>query len=257
VAISAKGAASGEPDPADDRYRPGYELVAERLLRYIAQENLKPGDRLPTEQGLAEILDATRNVTREAVKVLAAIGRLSVRKGAGIFVASAGSSLADEELVHFQPTDMEQVIMLLDYRRLVETETARRAATMATPIQVRAIRDAAQASAVAGAANEIEEFAAMDARFHDAVSIAARNVFLQSSVTNVRKFAGQTDKLLFHGDVPGSLEDAGKQHVAIAAAIAEGDTDLAARLMAEHIDTTQHQFERKIRDRLFTLTRRP
>src|SRR6266403_1202374 len=82
-----------------DRYRPGYELVAEQLLNYIAQENLLPGDRLPTEQGLAEILGATRNVTREAVKVLAAIGRLSVRKGAGIFVASAGS---DEELVHFQ-----------------------------------------------------------------------------------------------------------------------------------------------------------
>jgi len=257
VAISAKPVAPGEPEPADGRYRPGYELVAERLLQYIAQENLKPGDRLPTEQGLAEILDATRNVTREAVKVLAAIGRLSVRKGAGIFVAVGGSALADEELVHFQPTDMQHVIMLLDYRRLVETETARRAATMATPIQVRAIRDAAQASAVAGAANRIEEFAAADAQFHDAVSIAARNIFLQSSVTNVRKFAGQTDKLLFHGDVPGSLEDAGKQHVAIAAAIAEGDTDLAARLMAEHIDTTQQQFERKIRDRLFTLTRRP
>ena len=257
MAISASGAVSGESDPADDRYRPGYELVAERLLRYIAQENLKPGDRLPTEQGLADILNATRNVTREAVKVLAAIGRLSVRKGAGIFVASAGGSPADEELVHFQPTDMEQVIMLLDYRRLVETETARRAATMATPIQVRAIRDAAQASAVAGAANQIEEFAAMDARFHDAVSIAARNVFLQSSVSNIRKFAGQTDTLLFHGDVPGSLDDAGKQHIAISAAIAEGDTDLAARLMAEHIDTTQRQFERKIRDRLFTLTRRP
>jgi DNA-binding FadR family transcriptional regulator len=110
---------------------------------------------------------------------------------------------------------------------------------------------------VAGVANRIEEFAAMDAQFHDAVSIAARNVFLQSSVTNVRRFAGQTDKLLFHGDVPGSLEDAGKQHVAVAAAIAEGDPDLAARLMAEHIDTTQRQFERKIRDRLFTLTRRP
>jgi hypothetical protein len=27
--------------------------------------------------------------------------------------------------------------------------------------------------------------------------------------------------------------------------------------MAEHIDTTQQQFERKIRDRIFTLTRRP
>ena len=253
MATRAELPKSGGTGDADGRYRPGYEVVAERLLQYIAEENLKPGDRLPTEQGLAEILGTTRNVTREAVKVLAAIGRLSVRKGAGMFVASSGS---DEQLVHFQPTDMEHVAMLLDYRRLIETETARRAATMATPIQVRAIREAAEASAVAGAGNQIEQFGATDERFHSAVSIAAQNLFLQSTVSNIRKLTAQTDVLLFHGDVPGSLEVAGKQHVAIAAAIADGDTDLAARLMAEHIDTTQRQFERKIRDRLFTLTKR-
>jgi DNA-binding FadR family transcriptional regulator len=251
VASTARTAPSGDDK---DRYRPGYELVAERLLQYIAEQNLKPGDRLPTEQGLAEILDATRNVTREAVKVLAAIGRLSVRKGAGIFVAASGSALADEELVHFQPTDMEHVVMLLDYRRLIEAETARRSATMATPIQVRAIREAAEASATAAAAGRVQEFADADARFHDAVGIAASNVFLQSGVTNARRFAAQIDVLLFHGDVPGSLVFAGRQHVAIAQAIADGDTDRAAGLMSEHIDTTQHQFERKIRDRLFTLT---
>jgi DNA-binding FadR family transcriptional regulator len=127
---------------------------------------------------------------------------------------------------------------------------------MATPIQVRAIRDAAEESASAGTENRIEAFAAADARFHDAVGIAARNVFLQSTVANIRRFAAQTDVLLFHGDVPGSLEVAGRQHIAIADAIAAGDTDLATRLMTEHIDTTQHQFERKIRDRIFTLTKR-
>jgi GntR family transcriptional repressor for pyruvate dehydrogenase complex len=35
-------------------YRPGYELVAEQLLAYIAEQDLRPGDRLPTEKGLAE-----------------------------------------------------------------------------------------------------------------------------------------------------------------------------------------------------------
>jgi DNA-binding FadR family transcriptional regulator len=256
LAINAKHIDSGNDDSVDDRYRPGYELVAERLLQYIAQENLKPGDRLPTEQGLAEILEATRNVTREAVKVLAAIGRLSVRKGAGIFVASVTGGFGDDELAHYQPTDMEQVLMLLDYRRLIEIETARRASTLANPVQVRAIRDAAVESERAGAANSIDEFARADAKFHDAVAIAAQNVFLQASVASVRRYAAQSDVLLFHGDVPGSFAVAGQQHIEIAAAIADGDMDLATKLMAEHIDTTQHQFERKIRDRIFTLSKR-
>jgi DNA-binding FadR family transcriptional regulator len=240
-------------DGADGRYRPGYELVAEQLLQYIAEQNLRPGDRLPTEQGLAEILDATRNVTREAVKVLAAIGRLSVRKGAGIFVAAPASNFGTDELAHFQPTDMEQVLMLLDYRRLIESETARRAATLATPVQVRAIREAAEDSAVAGADDSPEAFAHADETFHKAVAVASQNVFLQASVTNVRRYIAQSDVLLFHGDAPGSLKVAGDQHVAIADAIANGDMDRAVQLMTEHIDTTQHQFERKIRDRIFTI----
>lgn len=250
---STKKRDNSSPEGAEGRYRPGYELVADQLLHYIAEQNLRPGDRLPTEQGLAEILDATRNVTREAVKVLAAIGRLSVRKGAGIFVAAPANNFGVDELAHFQPTDMEQVLELLDYRRLIESETARRAATLATPVQVRAIKEAAEYSAQAGAEHSVEAFADADATFHKAVAIASQNVFLQASVSNVRRYVAQSDVLLFHGDVPGSLKVAGDQHVAIANAIANGDMERAVTLMAEHIDTTQQQFERKIRDRIFTL----
>jgi DNA-binding FadR family transcriptional regulator len=250
----ANDASSAVPEPTE-RYRPGYEIVAEQLLQYIAEQGLRPGDRLPTEQGLAEALDATRNVTREAVKVLAAIGRLHVRKGAGIFVAAPATDAGTDELAHYKPTDMEQVLMLLEYRRLVETETARRAAGLATPIQVRAIREAAAHTEESAARGAVEEFASADATFHSAIAIASQNIFLQASVTNVRRYADQSDVLLFHGDVPGSLEFAGRQHAGIAEAIAAGDPDLAVTLMAQHIDTTQHQFERKIRDRIFSRER--
>jgi DNA-binding FadR family transcriptional regulator len=237
-------------------YRPGYELVAEQLLKYIADEGLRPGDRLPTERGLAEILDATHNITREAVKVLAAMGRLSVRKGAGIFVASSGGFMGGDVLAHFQPTDMEQVLMLLEYRQHIEGETARRAASLATPIEVRQIREAADTS-VEAASGTAQDFAAADAAFHDAVAVAAHNVFLQSSVTSTRRYALQSDLLLFHGDTPGSLAAAAEQHARIAHAIASGDPEQAIELMNEHIETTQHQFERKIRDRIFSVNATP
>jgi DNA-binding FadR family transcriptional regulator len=241
----------GGAEQDDDRYRPGYELVADRLLHYIAEENLHPGDRLPTEQGLAEVLGATRNVTREAVKVLAAIGRLTVRRGAGIFVA-AGPAAVDDGLAYFQPTDMEHVRMLLDYRQVIETETARRAATIATPLEVKAVRTAAEDSAQVGALSDGAAFARADELFHTAVAVAAHNVFLESSVATVRRFAAQSDTLLFHGSAPGSLETAGRQHVEIAGAIAAGDAERAALLMAQHVETTRHQFEHRIRNRLFT-----
>jgi DNA-binding FadR family transcriptional regulator len=242
----------GGAEQGDDRYRPGYELVAERLLQYIAEANLHPGDRLPTEQGLADLLGTTRNVTREAVKVLAAIGRLSVRRGAGIFVASGPVAAEDDGLAYFQPTDMQHVRMLLDYRQVIEMETARRAASIATPLEVKAVRTTAEDSAQVGALGDGAAFASADELFHTAVAVAAHNVFLQSSVATVRRFAAQSDTLLFHGSAPGSLETAGRQHVEIADAIAAGDADSAAQLMAQHVDTTRHQFENRIRNRLFT-----
>jgi DNA-binding FadR family transcriptional regulator len=239
----------------DERYRPGYELVADQLLHYMAEQNLRPGDRLPTEQGLADILGATRNVTREAVKVLAAIGRLTVRRGAGIFVAASPAPTDGDQLAHYQPTDMEHVLMLLDFRQMIETETARRAASGATPLEVKAIREAAIESAEVGARGDadVDAFAHADEMFHTAVAAAAHNLFLASSVASVRRFAAQSDVLLFHGTAPGSLEAAGRQHIEIADAIAAGDVERAVELMAHHVNTTRHQFENKLRDRMFNL----
>ena len=231
-------------------YQPGYVLAAERLLEYIAEQQLQPGDRLPTERGLAEILQTGRTVTREAVKVLAAVGRIRVRKGAGLFVAAPANPIAGRRTAYYQPTDLEQVRMMFDYRRLIEAESARRAANLATPVQVRALREAAESSMAVWDQDDPSEFARFDALFHDAVAAAAGNVFLEAAVSDVRDFAAQSDRLLFLGELPGSLEVAAHQHLAIAAAIAEGRPDAAAAAMTDHIDTTQAQFEERIKNRL-------
>jgi GntR family transcriptional repressor for pyruvate dehydrogenase complex len=229
-------------------YRPGYEVVAERLLAYITEQGLRPGDRLPTEKGLAEILGTGRSVTREAIKVLAAVGRVAVRKGAGIYVSVPSNPEADSQVGYFQPTDLAHVAMLFDHRRLIEAESARLAATLARPAQVRAIRDAAEASVAAHQDHAL--FRQQDRLFHDAVSEASGNVFLQAAVTSLRDFKEQSDRLLFAGGLPGSLEVAAQQHVHIAEAIAAGDPDKAGTAMSQHIDTTQSQFEQRIRERL-------
>ncbi|MFF3871753.1 FadR/GntR family transcriptional regulator [Streptomyces sp. NPDC001978] len=243
--------AAGQAAPPEG-YRPGYEVAAERLLEYIVERRLKPGDRLPTERGLAEILGVGRTVTREAVKVLAAVGRVSVRRGAGIFVAAPQALSAESEVAYYRPTDLEQVRMLFDYRRLIEAETSRRAAEFATPSQVRAIRAAAQETLEKATDPDPRVFARCDRAFHDAVAAAAGNVFLEAGVAQLRDFAQQSDLLLFGAELPGSLETAAHQHLAIAGAIADGEPGIAAKAMVEHIDTTQDQFECKIRERLLS-----
>lgn len=76
---AATAAVNGSAERRD--YRPGYEIVAERILEYIAEERLVAGDRLPTEIALAQTLNTSRAVVREAVKILSALGRVRAHKG--------------------------------------------------------------------------------------------------------------------------------------------------------------------------------
>ena len=69
-----------------------YFQVFEELKTYIIKNNLKPGDKLPTEQQMCEVLGVSRNVLREAIKTLEIIGVLSSKPGVGIMINSFNSN---------------------------------------------------------------------------------------------------------------------------------------------------------------------
>ncbi|MFI6795895.1 GntR family transcriptional regulator [Streptosporangium canum] len=58
-------------------------------LRALLREKFQPGDRLPTEQDLSEMLDVSRGTVREALGVLAIEGAVIRRWGIGTFVAGS------------------------------------------------------------------------------------------------------------------------------------------------------------------------
>jgi GntR family transcriptional repressor for pyruvate dehydrogenase complex len=173
-------------------YRPGYEIAAERILEYIVVEELAPGTRLPTEKDLADAIQMSRTIVREAVKILSALGRLSVQKGRGIYVAEPSDPLWQESFARFLPADLDQVYQLFEFRTCVETETAKLAAERANPGQVTALQEAVRRGAVAAATGDIEGFSAADESFHAGVSAAAGNMFLAANVESIQRLQRQT-----------------------------------------------------------------
>ena len=63
----------------------------------IVKTPYRPGDRLPPEREIAEMLDVTRTVVREALIMLEIKGLVEVRRGAGIYVLdnAAGEGAAE------------------------------------------------------------------------------------------------------------------------------------------------------------------
>lgn len=192
----------------------------------------------------------SRTVVREAVKILSALGRLSVHKGRGIYVAQPDQSSWQHSLTHFLPADLHQVDELFEFRRHLETTTARLAAQRATPTQVKAVREAAHQSARAAQQGDIDSFSRADDAFHTAIAAATNNSFLTATIDTLRRLQHQVTAIGLAGLAGGSLHDAAAQHEAIADAIATGEPTYAHTLMAHHIDRTTHQFQREIRHRI-------
>src|SRR5260221_6761328 len=62
------------------------EVVAERIRQYILDNDLKPGDRLPTEQELSERFGVSRVSTREATRALGFLGIIDAAPRRGLVV---------------------------------------------------------------------------------------------------------------------------------------------------------------------------
>ena len=91
----------------------------------------------------------------------------------------------------------------------------------------------AKESQEAGRLNDGAAFGRTDEGFHMMVSEASNNIFLQAALLEIRAHTQQADVLLFHRHIPGSMQLAGTQHMAIAEAIAAGDPE-AEFLQAGH-----------------------
>lgn len=64
-----------------------YVKIADAIHAYIRQNDLKPGDRLPSERALTEQFKTGRHSVREALRVLENKGIIEVRMGKGTYVA--------------------------------------------------------------------------------------------------------------------------------------------------------------------------
>ena len=63
-----------------------YDRIVEEIKTAIEQGKLNVGDRLPPERELARQFGVSRTSIRDALKILAGIGLISIRHGHGIFV---------------------------------------------------------------------------------------------------------------------------------------------------------------------------
>lgn len=97
------------------------DVVADRLRRFIVEEQLKPGDRLPTELELANRFGVSRLSLREATKSLEFLGIVNAKPGRGLRVGSVNMDRVTEYLGFHPELQTLSPDVLIDTRVIVET----------------------------------------------------------------------------------------------------------------------------------------
>jgi DNA-binding GntR family transcriptional regulator len=191
-----------------------YEEVAELLRERIFRQELKPGSWID-ELKLAEEYGISRTPLREALKVLATEGLVTMKLRRGAYVTEVSER------------DLAEVYHLL---ALLESDAASVAAERASPQQMHELQDLHHR--LVAASSDREEFFRINEAFHRKLLAVADNRWREQMVADLRKVM----KLNRHHSLlkAGRIEESLAEHAAIMQALEQRDPSGAGARMREH-----------------------
>jgi len=78
------------------------DIVVNSIKQLLIEGKLKPGDRMPNEQEIADGLKVSRGSVREAMKILSAFGLIDIKVGNGTYICEKpGNKMMDSLLFSY------------------------------------------------------------------------------------------------------------------------------------------------------------
>jgi len=212
-----------------------YMKIVEQVRDLIKEGRLKPGDKLPPEQILAEEFGTSRPSVREALSALEILGIIESRGGKGNFIKDNLTSRSYEQKFR-ELEEEESPFELLEARKAVETEIVGLAAKKATEEEIAVIQGSL--NKMKGAVTNIPEIMEFDREFHINIARAAHNSLLFSMMIYLTDLL--KEKLWINlkeksWSIPGRPQKYFEEHNEILNAIKNKDSKGARNRMYDHL----------------------
>jgi GntR family transcriptional regulator, transcriptional repressor for pyruvate dehydrogenase complex len=211
-----------------------YEEVAQQIERLILKR-LRPGDKLPSERELAELLKVSRSSIRDAIRGLELRGLVEPRQGAGTIVREASAESSPNPFANALKRRQEMVSELLDFRKMLEPPLAARAATHASVDEIAEMEEILQRQEEKQASGE--SAVAEDAEFHYGVALASGNSVVLKVLDILMDLLRDTRARTLQ--VEGRPQKSLAGHRRILAAIKRRDAEGAKSAMRRHIEDVE------------------
>ncbi|RDD60664.1 FadR/GntR family transcriptional regulator [Ferruginivarius sediminum] len=222
------------------RSRKRSDIVVDEIKRWIMNDEIAPGRRLPQERDLMARFNVSKGTIREALKSLEVQGLVRIRTGpsGGASVTVVSYARAMELLSNYFYTQSITIADIYAVRKLVEPEVAEMVAGRLSDSQILALEhtiDICAGEPAGGADGRAQRIAELD--FHDVLADACPNPLLSFFC----RFANSLLKNLavceeIYDRPQNDLTREGHAyHAALLTALREGNGATARRLMRDHI----------------------
>jgi GntR family transcriptional regulator, transcriptional repressor for pyruvate dehydrogenase complex len=151
--------------------------VVSQLRRFIIENGLTVGDRLPPERALADQLGTSRATVAQAVRILAVMGLVEIRHGSGVFVRQDPATLLGTTFDLMLEMEPASVGELADFRYWIEKSMLD--GDTVPPVDTE--RLIADFETLASSGSRLETWIEADADFHVTLVAATRNRYLHST----------------------------------------------------------------------------
>lgn len=214
------------------------ERVFIQIREAIMSGRYAAGDKLPSENELAEVFKVSRTSIREAMKMLAGQGLVTVKRGLGAFVAETGETPYLADLQSILAREKDNILELFQIRKILETEAAAWAAQKASPEDLNRLESLlAEAEEMAGDPKCRQKLNQINSDFHYTLIKAAGNHTLE------KVMAGLMDVLTGVRDItlqlPGRHAGSVAGHRELLAALRDRDSARARVCMARHLKAVE------------------
>lgn len=209
------------------------EQVFKQLKDMLIHGVWKQGEKLPSENELAEQFGVSRITVRQAIQKLSVLGLIETRLGEGSFVKVLEPSDSMNALipeVYLQEQSNSYMYEVQEFREIVEIESTRLAAEKATKDDIKELKTIYEA--MKECQNDLKQFAKEDFNFHFKIGQITKNGFLTKTYKILKE--------VLEISMTGIIEEMGCKHglyyhSELIKAFEKNDGDKASELMREHI----------------------
>lgn len=187
--------------------------VINYILDGIRNHKYKSGDRLPPEPAIMKTLDVSRGTVREAMKILSALGIISIRRGEGTFISEAKEVPVFTSVIYSLLLSEADIQDILDFRVQIDLLAVSSACMRCTESEIIALENSVKEMRELYEQGQYEMIAEKDMQFHLDVVNCTKNPFTINLLTGLYRFFGP--EFVYKSDNKYNFEEAERSHLEV------------------------------------------